>query len=95
MTVTANQFQTAMLKAYPVEDLSFDVSDIEEIDRVVKADEIGDTLFAFLWRELHDAASAAEARQMMDSAIQQLENVRKAMSAIEDEEGVASIEEGA
>jgi hypothetical protein len=42
-------------------------------------DDCGDTLFTFVVREMQDAGSEAEALDMMETAIKQLENLTSSM----------------
>lgn len=68
-------YQLTLLKGYPEIDF-LGSCDPAEINALVKADETGDTLFAFLWRELNDDCdSPEEARHRLERAINEIEGV--------------------
>jgi len=75
----ANAYQMTLLEAYPVIDmLPLDPSDVEEVERMVAADEVGDTMFEFLWRELKLADSVPSAEMLLNMAIKDMEEVLEA-----------------
>jgi hypothetical protein len=80
----ANAHHTTLLAAYPsVGMLPIDPTDPESVEEVVDNDAIGDTLFAFLWRELDDVGNVdpADALRALESAIADIQTVKSAIVA--------------
>lgn len=80
----ANANQLALLKAYPnIDLLPIDPSDPDGVEAIVAEDATGDTLFAFLWRELGDAGDdRREASAMLALAIQDIGLVKAAIDGM-------------
>ncbi|ARJ65973.1 hypothetical protein WV31_10070 [Magnetospirillum sp. ME-1] len=80
----ANANQLALLKAYPnIDLLPIDPADPESVDALVAEDATGDTLFAFLWRELGDAGEdRREASAMLALAINDIAIVKAAIDGL-------------
>lgn len=71
-----NKYQAALLNGYRnVDTLPFDRNNPDDVQRAVDTRTTGDSLFNFLWNELADAGSAAEAIEMVESAIADLNSV--------------------
>jgi len=83
----ANEFQIELLRSYPGADmLPIDAEDHEAVDRAVREDATGDTLFAFLWKELGNAENASAADLLMSTALDDTRAVYDALvSSSEDE----------
>ena len=80
----ANAHHKSLLAAYPgVDMLPIDPTDPEAVEEVVDNDAIGDTLFAFLWRELDDVGDVdpADALRALESAISDIQAVKSAILA--------------
>lgn len=74
--------RSVLLASYPgMASLPLDPADETAVDESVRAGETGDDLFAFLWRELGDASSLAEAARMTGTASQDIQSVRDGLPA--------------
>ena len=71
--------QLLLMKVYPgVDLLQLDPNDPASVDAMVKTDEVGDTLFTFLWREIgqFQPDETEHVIQALEDAIRDIETVR-------------------
>jgi len=82
-TVAPHPFHAALLAAYPSLDLlPFDLTDYSAISKMVAANQTGDTLFNFLWRELSDLdpADRSDALARLSAAMRDIDAVYQALA---------------
>lgn len=84
MPLKPNHLQLALLGSYPgVSLLPFRADDYGEIERAIATGECDDHLFLFLWTMLGEFSNADRlaAARVIDSAIANLQAVRKAVAS--------------